>query len=258
MRVPLALFNSTNNTAATIAITSNQTALNLKTLYELSYPPAISGDSVIFNASASLIFSSSTQSTSPTNNAPPAIRTGVWASGVSVRLNMPSCENTAAGGSGTGPSSAAMGGTAFLAESPITIDAPGSTFNGGGGGGAGTDQHNSAVPPFNNYSSSGGGGAGRPAGGPGTPIAAVNMATGASGTTTTGGAGGNFGSDPDQPGSIALAGAGGALGIAGQNAGDVALPGSTDNIGGPAGYSVDGLSLVTWVTAPTLVGPTNG
>ena len=259
--IPLPLLRqSAAGGSGELFITSNQSALNLKTLWEASNPPAVSGDTVTFTCDPSLIFSSNVQSTGyPLSNAPPSIDTDVWAAGVNLVLNIPSAEVTGAGGKGTGPNEGGTGGTALLARHPITVDASGTTMNGGGGGGAGTDQWNGSPTP-DSYQAGGGGGAGRPAGTGTTPTTADNNAAGAPGSFTTGGAGGNFGSDPNQPTvcSVSLsAGSGGDLGTDGGDASDTCQSGSEDNIGGNAGFSVDGLSNVTWVTAPTLVGPTN-
>lgn len=251
--IPLALFQSSAG-VINITISSNQTNLNLKTLFESSYPPAQSGDTVNFTINPGVIIDSM-------GSLSPSLRTGVWAAGVILTLDNNSIDVVGAGGAGNGPNPGKDGGTAFLAESPITVDNAGGRFAGGGGGGAGTDQRfGTGAASSNTYQAGGGGGAGRTAGLGYVVTGSTNNASGANGTPTGGGAGGNFGPDPNQPSVTPgpfSGGNGGGLGLPGGDAGDVGEPGSTDNVGGAAGYSVDGVSNVTWVDMGTLTGPTN-
>lgn len=239
--IPLALIQNSNDE---ILIPTTLTGVNLKALYEATRPPASSGQSVTFTVVPGALVG--------------GITTGVWAAGVSLRLNV----NTGTGanegvigpgGNGTGPSTGGAGGDGLIAQSPITVDNTFGRIAGGGGGGAGSDQWPGTTTPATTYAAGGGGGAGVPPGSGGTAASATNSSNGQSGTTNSGGAAGSFGSDPNQPGN-AHAGWGGGLGLPGGNAADSSEVGSTDNVGGAAGRAVVGNSFITWIGTGSRIG----
>lgn len=242
--IPLAVIQSDGGT---LRISGVNAAINLKTLYELSYPPAKSGDVVN-------IYIDAGADNGSTGAAVPSISTGVWATGVIINLVNNSNNNFGAGGNGSGPGGGQRGGTALKVQHQINLTNYGS-FSGGGGGGAGTDPYTNGS---GTWQAGGGGGAGKPPGAGWVVVGGTITSDGADGTTTTGGSGGNFGAAGDQPSQGGTwGGDGGALGLQGLNGGDTSQPGSEDNIGGAAGYSIDGVSLVNFIVMGTLVGPTN-
>jgi hypothetical protein len=182
----------------------------------------------------------------------PALSTGTWPSGTSLTLTIESggrvqgCGGT--GGTGGGVSMVAgngvQGGTAILAEYPITIDNLGEIWGGGGGGGGG-------APASSSGNSMGGGGGGGGAGtnggaGGGVEGATFNGNPGSAGNSESAGGGGS----PAHP-ACGTGGAGGAPGTAGSNGGP-ALFGAPDfngtaGTGGAAGYYLVGSAYVTWV-----------
>lgn len=230
--------------------------LDLRDLFDLSYPTPINGDTISF-------FMLNSATLRSVGAGSPSVRTGLWPAGVTVVIDATAAPSwSGAGGAGGDAGSSQtgqQGGTAFLAENAVDFVGAGATLSGGGGGGGGTDNW-FGNPPNDSvqYRAAGGGGAGDTPGPAGTGHnPGGNFAQ--PGTTTTGGAGGNWASDPFQPPEPQPGGgAGGALGTAGVDAGDVLEPGSEDNVGGAAGFSIDGFSLVNVISAATLVGPTNG
>jgi len=233
-----------------INIAGTHQNLNLRDLYDLSNPTPQMGDSITF------IFEASATLRSPAAGSP-SVRTGVWPVGVVPLLDATAVVSSWKGAGGKGGNGGSNqtgndGGTAFLAEAPCDFDGVGSTLSGGGGGGGGTSNW-PGLPPNDgvNYRAPGGGGAGDD---PGDPGAGLNPGGNVAlpGTTTSGGSGANFGSDPNQPPAAGGGGGdGGDLGSSGSNAGD-------GNSGGAAGFSIEGFSLVNFISMPTLVGPTVG
>lgn len=247
--IPAPLFQSRLSTNITMHVASNSIALVLKSFYEATYDPAVAGDVVNFIIDAGIEIKS-------TGHTTPSLDTGTWPAGVEVNVEVLTTDIVGGGAPGVGPTTAARGGTAFKVRSPINLTYTSGAFKGGGGGGAGTDQWSSLG---NTWIAGGGGGAGKPPGAGKIVSGSTNNSSGADGTFTSGGAGGNFGSAIDQPSEGgSWGGDGGALGAAGENGGDIAQPGSEDNLGGPGGYSIDGYSFVTVIgSAGTLIGPTN-
>lgn len=230
-------------------VSASANAIVLRTLYDASHPTPIAGDTVNLFIDSGVTIGSISASV-------PSLDTGVWPSGVIVNLTINTNDVVGAGGDGSGPNPGQQGGTALKVRSPINLSMGSGSLKGGGGGGAGTDQWTNGLS--HTYRAGGGGGAGIPAGLGYVVTGSFANASGANGTATTGGAGGYFGSDPNQPPQGTYwGGRGGNLGSAGQNGGDTAQVGSEDNVGGAAGYSIDGYSLVTVLVPGTLVGPTN-
>lgn len=218
----------------TIYITTNQTTLNLRTLHDATYPPAVSGDTINFVINYGVTINGANSGGLTT----PALDTGTWATGVILKLTNQSLRVEGAGGNGGYPGSAQAGqagGTALKVRAPISIDNTSGGFKGGGGGGGGTDTY-PGQSGFNSYAKGGFGGTGNPMGLTREPT--------------------SFGSDPQQPTGL-YSGSGGYWGQPGGDASDVNLPGSEDNVGGAAGYSVDGNSLVTWIATGVRIGPFN-
>lgn len=222
----------------TIYITTNQTALNLRTLHDASYPPAVSGDTINFVISYGVTINGANSGGIIT----PALDTGTWATGVNLKLTNQTLRVEAAGGNGGYPGSVQTGqagGTALKVRAPITIDNTSGGFKGGGGGGAGTDVHPGIDGATGNFPE---GWAKGGKGGTGNPMGLTREPT-------------SFGSISGQP--AISGGSGGSWGQPGTDASDVGLSGSEDNTGGAAGYSVDGNSLVTWIATGVRIGPLN-
>jgi hypothetical protein len=240
-----------------ITILEDTVDLNLLEHYtNLLLPTIVAGDNIGFTLRTPAIFSAS-------SHLVPGIRTGVFPDNTNVTVGCAFPVVYGGGAPGVGPTGAARGGTAFLVEYPITFAYTFSEFYGGGGGGAGTDSwtgEGAGSSQF--YQAGGGGGAGSIAGVGHVPVGNDFNLAGVSGTLTLGGRGGDPFSDPNQPQTptTVRGGAGGGLGQAGGDGSDVAEPGSTDNLGGPGGWAIDGWSLVTVVGTPgtVLVGGTNG
>ena len=222
----------------TIYISTSATAMNLKTYYEATYPPAVSGDKVHFIVQYGVIFNGSNVGGVIT----PALDTGTWASGVNLKLTSQTLRVEGAGGNGGYPASAQAGqkgGTALKVRSPITIDNTLGGFKGGGGGGAGTDIHPGVGGVAGNFP---GGWAKGGTGGTGNPMGLTREPT-------------SFGSVSGQP--AIYGGTGGSWGEPGGDASDADEVGSEDNVGGAAGWAVDGNSLVTWISTGVRIGPLN-
>lgn len=220
----------------TIYITTNQTALNLKALHDATYAPAVSGDTINFVIGYGVVINGANSGGIPT----PALDTGVWATGVNLKLTNQTLRVEGAGGNGGYPGTAQTGqagGTAFKVRSPIAVDNQYGGFKGGGGGGAGTDVHPGVGGVAGNFP---GGWAKGGTGGTGNPMGLTREPT-------------SFGSISGQP--AIYGGTGGSWGQPGTDASDVALPGSEDNTGGRAGYSIEGNSLVTWINTGVRIGP---
>jgi len=126
------------------------------------------------------------------------------------------------------------GGTAIGVSFATNIANNGTIGSGGGGGTSGTRTGGGSY----DCSGSGGGGAGYIAGV--SFYADIGVGQGAPGTLTTGGAGSNYH-------------AGNAT--AGYAGGDLGQPGAGP-APGAAGYAITGISLVTWTSQGTLLGPT--
>jgi hypothetical protein len=186
------------------------------------------GPAVIFIIRSGVIVGS--ESTSA-----PALKTGPWPSGFKPLLTIETGAYVVGrGGDGSNPwDDGADGGDAILAEAEIDINNLG-TIGGAGGGGAGEAYEQGYYANEYVY---GGGGAGYPSGSSGGGSAG-------DGTLTTGGHG--------EDGFSASSGSGGDLGEAGGNS--AAWPNPSSNVGGAAGRSVVGNSLVNWVNTGTILG----
>lgn len=232
----LAIAQSSAAASDTIIIDSNVNNVDLKTLWELSFPPAGNGDTVNF------IVANGVEVGSSTHNNPAMTNTG-WAAGVIVNLTNQG-DVFGAGGDGGQQAPGDNGGTAIFSDFPINIDNTSGTFAGGGGGGGGSNNVN--VPPV--YTAGGGGGAGIVPG-VGRPTSPSGQNDGQDGTKLFGGAGGDHLSDPNQPpGNIG--GDGGDIGQAGSSSGD-------GNSGGGAGLYADGDATINWVATGTRLGGVN-
>ena len=232
-----------------VDVTSSTQNININTLMgSPSYPLT-----AVVNISGSLTIGSSSTSN-------PAITTSGLPAGSKVFLIIGSgtyvVGKGGVGGS-RGPGTSAnniypgtAGGTALYTRVTTYLDNSGTIGGGGGGGGSGGVTYLTGQA-YDDYTGAGGGGAGNAvgAGGVGTGQCASG---GASGTLTTGGAGvawcSNAGSGEQQVGSYG--GNGGNLGSAGSNG----TPYQTHNVGGAAGYAIDGVSYITKKTAGTITG----
>jgi hypothetical protein len=147
--------------------------------------------------------------------------------------------HTYSGGGGTNGSA---GGTAFLAQTPLTFTNSG-TIAGGGGGGAGGGSGSTTDKSGTIIVNGGGGGGGRSS-------AAANSAGGGGtfpgsiGTLGAPGAGGSNGG-----------GSGGAWGTAGSNGSNLAqTPNRSPTAAGAGGAAVSGNANITWVATGTRLG----
>jgi len=142
------------------------------------------------------------------------------------------------------------GGTALYTRITTYLTNNG-TIGGGGGGGGGGGVTNGSGQAYDDYTGAGGGGAGNAVGAGGSTAGNLSN-VGGSGTLTTGGSGSAWqssgGSSEQQTGSYG--GNGGNLGSAGSNG----TPYQTHNVGGAAGYAIDGVSYITKKTAGTITG----
>lgn len=153
---------------------------------------------------------------------------------------------------GIGPAakSGTEGGTAIYTRNTLKLT-NNTTIAGGGGGGGGGGRTNRSGETYDDYTGNGGGGAGSvvgQGGGGAGPAGSV-------GTATTGGSGNSYYSTPGsgerQYGSVG--GNGGNLGTAGSRG--VPNPDfDGTNLGGRAGYAIDGISLTTKTVAGTIIG----
>ena len=186
-----------------------------------------------------------------TSTATAAFVVGALPAGSKVTLTNNGTSSGAGGAGGsvsTATTAGGAGGTGIQTASPLTIANSG-TLAGGGGGGAATSTYvTSGGPTGTSYFLGGGGGAGTVAG-PGGSATGTNQPndlaynySGAPGTATAGGAGGNSGA----PG---YGGPGGALGAAGGGA-STGSPGAV----GAAGNYIIGNSFVAWTSIGTRLG----
>jgi len=144
-----------------------------------------------------------------------------------------------------------VGGTALYTRITTYLTNNGTIGGGGGGGGGGGVTNYNPSQAYDDWTGAGGGGAGNAVGAGGATASYLSN-TGSSGTLTTGGAGSAWqssgGSSEQQYGSYG--GAGGNLGSAGSNG----TPYQTHNVGGAAGYAIDGVSYMTKKLAGTITG----
>jgi hypothetical protein len=226
-------------------VSSNGTSINLKTLYEAMFPAAVSGQKVRIYINSGLTIGA-------TNTSTPAIRTGVWASGVEVTVINKNTSNRGAGGNGavgTSGTAGGNGGDCLLVESAIYLDNQG-TFGGGGGGGGASN----GSSPY--CEGGGGGGAGNPVGTAGASSNYTGGTLAASGTGTTGGVGADVYYTSGITNYHSTGGNGGNLGAGGAAATSSGSPWVGTNGGASAaGASINGVSLVTFINVGTLLGP---
>jgi len=155
---------------------------------------------------------------------------------------------------GTGPAARAgtEGGTAIYTRNTLKLT-NNLTIASGGGGGGGGGRTNRSGEAYDDYTGVGGGGAGTVVGSGGSSLGSCPVGT--DGGATLGGGGGAYCSNPGsgEPQIGSVGGQGGALG----NAGNRGLPNPDfdgTNLGGRAGYAIDGISYTTKVTAGTILG----
>lgn len=216
------LFSGVVDLSHLVVIDVPRNDINLRTLHDLLYPAAVSGDTVTCRIDAGVIVGSSSTST-------PALDIGSWASGVIVVLILfGRIEGHGGMGGGKGALDGTSGGKALYTRQAISVEygADAEIWGGGGGGAAGGGVF--AGYPF---IVGGGGGAGQSPGDGGTGYAAPD---GYDGTTEAGGAARTVGA--------VSSGAGGGPGLSGSS--------TTAGSGGSAGSAVDGISYVT-VTSGT-------
>lgn len=225
-------------TKRNIIVDANNYNINLRTAHDLIYPVPTAGITVICTINAGVKVGSTS----------PGLRSfdvGDWPAGVEIILHIIG-RIQGAGGDGGQYTAGVAGGPAVYTRYPIKLSCPGQTWGGGGGGGSGYYIDGSS----NIYWYGGGGGAGY---NPGVGGPGPGGAAGAAGNTEAGGAGGGYG------------GAGGGPGLAGAGSTVPAGPGFSNNGGGAAGRSIDGVSFCTkgtWdgttFTAGVLTGDVRG
>lgn len=221
-----------------VVVENDVTDFNFRTVYDRSYAPPQSGDTItcLIESGVKVGGSSSTNY---------AFDVGTWNEpGITLRLvNNGYIVGKGGDGGGEGSKNGEDGGDALYSRQAITITNNGTIGGGGGGGGV-----SGAVLTFLVITSGGGGGAGYTIGEGGimgNPIYGASMKfAGDDGATTTGGLGGAQGGDYQ-------GGNGGDLGQNGEDGtGVYYLPGN----GGTAGIAVDGNSYITWDETGTIAG----
>lgn len=201
-----------------IIVDANNYNLNLRTAHDQMYPTPSSGITIVVTINAGVKVGS-------TSAASRAVDVGTWPAGVTIIVHIIG-RIQGKGGAGRTNTSGEAGGVAIYTRYAIKLSCPGQLWSGGGGGGSGY-----YVDGSNNvYNYGGGGGAGFD---PGAGGAGPGGAYGAAGTTEAGGGGGGY------------AGAGGNPGANGAASTVPPGPQFSNNAGGAAGLSIDGLSFVT-------------
>jgi hypothetical protein len=202
-----------------IIIDSDMSLVNLRTLHDSLYDAAESGDEVTLIIQDGVIVGGSVTGI--------ALTIGSWPSGVIINVTGPG-RIEGGGGKGGGRTflfvAGSPGRTALYTRYPINLDMTGGEIWGGGGGGG--------VTILSTLEIGGGGGGGKQPGQGGN----VEHVDGNAGTTEAGGAGANGGD-----------------GAAGGNPGSAGANGNTTN-GGAAGNAIDGVSYVTVVNSPNILG----
>lgn len=209
-----------------VIIDGDATNLNFRTIHDTLYPTPVVGDTVTFTIESGVKVGS-------TNAALPAINVGSWPTGVILKLVIYGRIQGMGGmgGDSFGTVQGRVGGPALYVRFPISIEAHGEIWGGGGGGGRGSFVTVGGAPK---KPGSGGGGAGYLGGVGGNtayPGDTPNGQPGATGTPTSGGAGGKG------DGGWTQAGAGGGPGLAGIAA---------SALGGAPGAAIDGNTFVTF------------
>lgn len=211
-----AIFNQIPvGTERIININDNVYNFNLRSVHDSIYTPIASGMTVKVYIAAGVRIGSNSYLSR-------SFDVGSWPAGVTIEIYTSASDTDTriqgAGGIGgfSNTSSGTNGGTAFYTRYPVSIYGNARIWGGGGGGG-GTLV--SPPPPASPTGLSGGGGAGIV---PGAPLGSPD-----SGGTPTGAPGGN----PGQPG------------------------GSSSTPGGDAGFAIDGVSYVTIINTPNILGP---
>ena len=203
-----------------IIIDSTSYNLNLRTIHDTLYPPAVSGTIITCTIIAGVVVGSTLTSN-------PAFDVGSWPAGVIINLVVQGRIEGRGGDGGQGSGHAgANGGTALYTRFAISVDFTAAQIWAGGGGGGGGGSKNGG----------GGGGAAGSLPGYGGGLAGTGGTPGTDGTLTTGGSGGagggsNSGGNGGGPGLDGTAG----------NAGGI-NPGGAKGIKGNA---IDGVSLLT-------------
>jgi hypothetical protein len=219
-----AFAGATSPDVHTLIIDSNGSNINLRTLHDSVYGTPLSGQTINITLATGIVVGSSSTTL-------PAIDTGTWPGGVTVRFTVNGRIQGAGGNGGFGRSlvfaagtgtAGNNGGIALQVSNAITlIDAAGAIWGGGGGGGGSTSPSGG--------SGCGGGGSGTIGGTHGGGDALT--AHGSDGTATTGGGGG--------------APASGYTGGSGGNPGSNGNASFTGEGGGSAGASINGIASVT-------------
>ena len=214
-----------------VVVENDVTDFNFRTVYDRSYAPPQSGDTITCLIESGVKVGGS-------SNTNYAFDVGTWnESGITLKLinNGYIVGKGGNGGNNSGAKDGEDGGDALYTRHAITITNNGTIGGGGGGGGLGVQYY-----VFILTSTGGGGGAGYTVGQGGTG----SIANGYDGTTTEGGLGAGQGSGY-------ASGNGGNLGQNGENGiGLYYPPGS----GGSAGIAVDGNSYVTWDETGAIAG----
>ena len=212
-----------------VLVSDDVNNINLLTLYTGVFgAPDGSTDAIVIVESGVIVGSTSTGT--------PAVNTGSWPSGATIKLEVRSGATVVGAGGAGGASLGAdgsSGGNAILLNNDLEVINAGLIGGGGGGGGSAFEQDGS-----DDYNAGGGGGAGRISGAAGTmstPFTGDFYPTTDSqpGTLTSGGNGGTIQRET-LPLISLFGGDGGNLG----QAGAAAIDGTTNGTGGAAGKAV--------------------
>lgn len=249
-------FNEEDLNNRVITISGTNYNLNLKDIHDDIYPPLQVGNTVTF------VFDE-TSKTGSNSATEPAVRTGTGWGGFVPHIEFRGKVQGKGGAGGKGANDAGninsggkngqKGGTAFKADSAVTITDTTGQLIGGGGGGAG-----GSCASFEDHRGGGGGGGAGLVGGDGG-LGPQQGEEGQPGTETAGGNYGrsytssNFWTGPSLRANV-HGGVGGGPGLAGGGqVGSYDIPGGS---AGAAGNSIEGIANVTTIgTAGTRLGP---
>jgi hypothetical protein len=217
------------------ALAASTYNVNLRALYDASFPPPNAGTVAVFTVSPGVIIGGS---------GAVAMNAGSWPVGVKINLIIQG-RVQGYGGAGNDPSDLGAyhpgnpGGTALYTRVPINLVVTGAQLWGGGGGGGGV----SAAGDVIYYGGAGGAGSVPGPAGPVFPSGIAGQPDPTPGTDTSGGAGFHFaasansgdGGGPGQPG-FATDSAWAGVGY------------TYNGPGGPAGWAIDGAGYCTFGT----------
>jgi hypothetical protein len=226
-----------------IYLDSDAQNLNLRSVYETLYTPPTGVETVTFELGSGVVISSSSTSL-------PAIRTGSWPAGVTLKLRVLAGGKVrghggrgAKGGSNVPGSVGEQGGPALQADRALTVDSAGDIWAGGGGGGGGGGGFDNVGLGAPRGGGGGGGGAGDDPGA-GEIGGDYFGNTGSNATENAGGLGGGQNLFGGAGGNGGAPGVAGDPGVDGTNNGAGATVGGA---GGAAGNYIVGNANVTWL-----------